>query len=98
MALKCIVTQTLGGPEEEMSNALSSLIQVGSALGRGGGFHQETFSGPFQPGVFCGSEGVGGVGGPRLVGIERAGITRRKAGYSDTRNGCAGETALTAEI
>lgn len=55
LALKCIVTQTLSGPGEEMSKALSNLIQVGPALGRGGGFSQLTFRGPFQPGLFCGS-------------------------------------------
>lgn len=47
LALKCVVTQTLSGPGEEMSNALSNLIQVGAALERGEGFSQLTFSGPF---------------------------------------------------
>lgn len=51
-----------------MSKALSNLIQVGPALGRGEGFSQLTFSGPFQPGLFCGSVEVGlGVGGGGLA-------------------------------
>lgn len=66
--------QTLSGPGEEMSKALSNLIQVGPALGRGEGLSQLTFSGPFQPGLFCGSVeaglGVGGVGGMPVLGGE----------------------------
>lgn len=102
MALKCIVAQTLSGPGEEMSKALSNLIQVGPALERGRGFSQLTFRGPFQSGLFCGSwTGEGGRGvcvQACLFWVERARVRRKKARYSVTRNCCAGEIALAVEI
>ena len=74
MALKCIVTQTLSGPGEEMSKALSNLIQVGPALGRGGGFQSVNLQWSLPTWILlwlCGiGLGVGGVGGVHVWGGE----------------------------
>lgn len=74
LALKHVVTQTLSGPGEETSKALSSLIQVGPHLGAGGGFSWLKIRGPFQAELFptCLEVGlgIGGVGAVSVLGGE----------------------------
>lgn len=75
------------GPGEETGKGLSSLIQIGSAFGREGGFRQLISSGPFQPLLWGGGK----------LGRDVAAM-RGEAGCTAMGWGCVGETAWRSEI